>query len=72
MSIFNKLIKFNEKNHQISGLTNELKGIYVYDAFNNTNKNIIVVASTLYEASRFYQILSNYNDKVLFFLWMIF
>lgn len=67
MSIFNKLIKFKEKDYQISGLTNELKGIYVCDAFNNTNKNVLVVASTLYEASRFYQILSNHNKNVLFF-----
>ena len=67
MSIFNKIIEFNDKNHEISGLTNELKGIYVNDAFNKTNKNILVVANSLYEASRFYQILSNHNKNVLFF-----
>ena len=67
MSIFNKIIEFNDKSYEISGLTNELKGIYVNDAFNKTNKNVLVVANSLYEASRFYQILSNHNKNVLFF-----
>ena len=67
MSIFDKIIKFNEKNTEISGLTNELKGLYVNSAFNNTNKNILVVSNSLYEASRFYQILSNHNKNVLLF-----
>ena len=67
MSIFNEIIKFNDKNHEISGLTNELKGIYVNDAYKSSNKNILVVSNSLYEDSRFYQTISNYNKNVLFF-----
>ncbi|MBE6144630.1 MAG: transcription-repair coupling factor [Firmicutes bacterium] len=67
MSIFNNVVTFNEKETEISGLTNELKAIYINSAFNHTNSNIVVVTNSLYEASKFYQILSNYNKNVLFF-----
>jgi transcription-repair coupling factor (superfamily II helicase) len=67
VAIFNEIIKFNKDNHDISGLTSELKGIYVNDAYKCSNKNILVVSNSLYEASKFYQTLSNHNESVLFF-----
>ena len=67
MSIFNKLIEFDNKQYEVSGLTNELKCIYIMEAFNNNDKNILLVANSLYEASRYYQTLINYSENVLFF-----
>ena len=67
MSIFNEIIKFKSDDYEISGLTNELKGIYINDAFENNNKNILVVTNSLYEASKLYQIITNHNKNVLFF-----
>ena len=63
MSIFDNM--FLEES--ISGLTPELKAISVYNIFLKNNKNIIVVANSLYEANMFYQRLLNYTKKVLFF-----
>ena len=51
----------------IYGLTYELKGLFIYKKFKQSNKNIICVTSTIYEANKLYQILLNYTDKVSFF-----
>ena len=63
MSIFNKIL--NEKYSSISGLTDELKAIYI----NNQHKNnsIIVVTNTIYEANILVQRLRSYTEDVLFF-----
>ncbi len=67
MSIFKNIITFDKNKYELSGLTNELKAIYINNAFENNNKNILVVTNSLYDASKLYQILSNYNKNVLFF-----
>jgi len=67
MSIFNKLFDDNNKSSQIIGLTDELKCLYAYNLFNKTNKGVLLVTSSLYEASNYYQSLLNYTDDVLFF-----
>lgn len=51
----------------IYGLTTELKGLFLYKKFIKENKNILCVTSSIYEANRLFQILSNYTDKVCFF-----
>jgi transcription-repair coupling factor (superfamily II helicase) len=51
----------------ISGLTTELKAKYIQENFINDNKSIFVVSSNQYEASKLYQSISNYNEKILFF-----
>ena len=66
MSFFKCL--FNDsKETNITGLTNELKAIYVYNKFINSNKSILFVTSSLYEANSFYKSISNYTKDVLFF-----
>ena len=61
MKIFNSF-----KNHEINGLPNELKSVYIKEYFDNSNESILLVCNSLYEANKFYQSLSIYNN-VLFF-----
>ena len=63
--MFEKLFEASDKN--ISGLTNELQSIYIYNYFLQKNKSVILVVSSLYEANKMYQSLMNYTDDVLFF-----
>ncbi len=51
----------------ISGLTPELKGIFMYKKFKKENKSILCVTSSIYEANKLYQILLNYTPQVSFF-----
>ena len=50
----------------IYGLTPELKGLYLYKKFISENKSILCVTSSIYEANKLYQIVSNYTDDVSF------
>lgn len=63
MNIFNDYL--NDK--EISGLTDELKTIFISQKYKKENKNILVLVNTLYEASKIYQKLLNYEKNVLFF-----
>ena len=66
MSIFDTMFD-TDKN--ISGLTSELKALYTYNLFKNSNKNILYVTNTLYQANQlFLVILMMYY----YFQWMIF
>lgn len=51
----------------IYGLTTELKGLFLYKKFIIENRNILCVTSSIYEANRLFQTISNYTDKVRFF-----
>ncbi|MBQ9318298.1 MAG: transcription-repair coupling factor [Bacilli bacterium] len=51
----------------IYGLTSELKGLFLYKKFIKEKKDILCVTSSIYEANRLFQIVSNYTDKVCFF-----
>ena len=51
----------------VSGLTDELQGKYLYWLFKTTDKSILYLTSTLYEANKMYQTLMNYTDDVLLF-----
>ena len=66
MNIFDNYF-LNVNSNEISGLTDELKAIFINEKFNSENKNILVVVNTLFEASKLYQMLSNLNPNVLFF-----
>ena len=63
--MFENLFKIDNKN--ISGLTNELQCLYIYNYFKQKNKSIVFVVSSLYEANKMYQSLLNYTEDVLFF-----
>ena len=63
MSFFKTIL--NEPHDSISGLTEELKAIYIQNQYHDNS--IIVVSNTLYEANTLVQRLKNYTDNVLFF-----
>ena len=64
MKFLSNLFKYNNDS-QVIGLTEELNAFYVINRFNETKDNILVVASTLYQANIFYEKLCNYNDNIL-------
>lgn len=66
MKFLSKIFKY-ENDTQVIGLTEELNAFYVLNRFNETNNNILVVASTLYQANLFYEKISNYTGSVLLF-----
>ena len=66
MKLYDKIIPDMDGKY-ICGLTPELKGLFLYKKFNSENRSILCVTSTIYEANKLYQILSNYTDKVSFF-----
>lgn len=66
MNILDSLIPI-EPVEYISGLTDELKGIYIKNYFAKTKKSILFVCNSLYEANKLYQIIKNHIDNVLFF-----
>ena len=51
----------------ITGLTRELNVFYVLNLFKKENKNILVLANSLYEANMFYDSLKTYSDDVCLF-----
>ena len=67
MNFFNDLISIDLDNKVINGLNDELKSIYIYNFFKKSNKSILVVTNSLYEANKFYKSLSFYSKDILFF-----
>ena len=51
----------------ISGLTTELKGLFIYKKFKKENRNILCLTTSIYEANKLYQTLLNYTPHVSFF-----
>lgn len=51
----------------ISGLTNELKAVFIYEHYMKTNKNILILTSSVFESSMYYEKLKAYTNKVFFF-----
>lgn len=66
MKFLDDIFKY-ENNSEVIGLTEELNAFYVLNKFNKENKNILVLASSLYQANMFYDKLSTYCDNVLLF-----
>ena len=68
MNFFDNLFDIVDTNdYCVSGLSNELVCINIYDAFIRNNKGFLVVTSSTYEANNLYQMLLNYTNRVLFF-----
>lgn len=68
MKFFDNLFNIEDTNdYCISGLSNELYSINIYNTFIRNNKGILVVTSSTYMANLLYQSLLNYTDKVLLF-----
>ncbi|MBR3362952.1 MAG: transcription-repair coupling factor [Bacilli bacterium] len=66
MSFLDKIFKI-ENEEEITGLTQELKSIYIYERFKNENKSIILVTSNLHDAGKIYSSLTHHTNKVWFF-----
>ena len=67
-NIFDKLIEIrNEKNICLTGMTDEFFCLYISKYFREKNRDVIIVTSSLFEANKLEQKLSNYLDNVLSF-----
>lgn len=51
----------------VGGLTDELKIIYIYNYFKTKNNNVIILTSSLYQATKFYENLKTYTEDVYLF-----
>lgn len=51
----------------VIGLTEELESIYIKNLHDTKTSNILVVTSTLYEANKFFNLISKYTDDVYLF-----
>lgn len=51
----------------VIGLTEELESIYIKNLHDTKTSNILVVTSTLYEANKFFNLVSKYTDDVYLF-----
>ena len=72
MKFFDSLFDIDLKDeYLVSGLNKELNSVYIYEYFKKNNKNVLVLANSLFEANDFYNRLSCYTEKYYFFLWMI-
>ena len=67
MDFFDKYFKY-ENNTVLCGLTDELNVFYVLRLFQKTNRNVIILTSSLYEANNYYNLLQTYTNDVLLFL----
>lgn len=63
MKFLNDYFKY-ENGLTIGGLTKELNIFYLLELFKNSNKNIVLLTNTLYEANMYYDGISTYYDKV--------
>ena len=66
MSFLETIFQIGDE-REISGLTDELKSLYIYQKFKKENKSILFVTSNLNEASKYYNSISRHTDKVYFF-----
>ncbi len=68
MTIFSReKILNSKKDICISSVTDEFFCLLISEIFKEKKENIVIVSSTLYEASKLYNIFNNYNVDVLFF-----
>ena len=61
-----QLFKIDNINN-VSGLTEELNILYIYNYFIKKKQNVIVLASSLYEAIKYFEKLQTYTKEVYFF-----
>ena len=62
MNVLNDLIEVkNYKDVKATGFNNESFCVYLNNLLEQTNRNIVLVTNTLYEANKVYYSLSNYK-----------
>ena len=68
MNAFDGLININyTKGMGITGVTDEFFCVYLYNLQKKSNKNIILVVNSLYEANKLYKSMQSYTDNVFLF-----
>lgn len=67
MSFFESILSDNSKANHIIGLTNEMKGIYIYKTYIEQKESLLVVTNTIYDANNLYKIIQKYTQDVLLF-----
>ncbi len=67
--MFDKLININYESGKIGveGLVEGLEPIFLLDLYKKTNRPLLVLTNTLYEANKIYDSLYNYTEDVLLF-----
>ena len=66
MNIITDLFKYTPE-YNVFGLTKELDALYILNYYQKSNKNVLILTNTLYEANSFYKLLKAYDDECLFF-----
>ena len=67
-SFFDELVNIRkEKNICLTGMTDEFFCVYLSKKFKEENRDILIVTSTLYEANKLLNSLTNYTDRCLLF-----
>ena len=64
--MFEKLFQLKETS-DISGLTSELRALYLVQYLKEKKESILYVTSSLYEANETYEAIKNYTDSVVLF-----
>ena len=68
MNLFNDLITIKDlKKQGLVGLNDEFFSLYINKLFEESNKSILIVTSSLFEANMLYTFLTTYNQNVLLF-----
>ncbi len=68
MNFFERLFEVCDNDYYgVSGLNAELNCVYVYDAFMQYQRGMVVITNSLYEANTLYNKLLSYTNRVLFF-----
>ena len=66
MDFLNNYFKYQNES-EIVGLTSELNIFCILNYFQNTNKSVLILTNTLYEANKYYDSISTYTDDCLLF-----
>ena len=66
MDFLNNYFKYQNES-EIVGLTSELNIFCILNYFQNTNKSILILTNTLYEANKYFDAMSTYTDDCLLF-----
>ena len=66
MDFLNNYFKYQNES-EIVGLTSELNIFCILNYFKTTNKSILILTNTLYEANKYFDAMSTYTDDCLLF-----
>lgn len=68
LNIFSNMIQLREDNNiGLAGMTDEFFSLYIDKLYKEKNTSILIVTSTLFEANKLYDSISNYTDSTYLF-----